>query len=53
MIFGGTEFRVGISGAKFDLESDFEVCLVVAPRKPTVPGPQKKTQKNSDFSKVS
>ena len=34
MIFGRTDLRKGVSGAKFDAESDFEVRLVVAPQKP-------------------
>ena len=34
MIFGGTDLRTGVSGAKFDAESDFDVRLAVAPQKP-------------------
>ena len=34
MIFGHTDFRKGVSGAKFDAESDFDVRLAVAPQKP-------------------
>ena len=34
MIFGRTDLRKAVSGAKFDAESDFEVRLAVAPRKP-------------------
>ena len=34
MIFGRTDLRKGVSGAKFDAESDFEVRLAVAPHKP-------------------
>ena len=34
MIFGRTDLRIGVSGAKFDAESDFEVRLAVAPQKP-------------------
>ena len=34
MIFGGTDLRKGVSGAKFDAESDFEVHLAVAPQTP-------------------
>ena len=33
MIFGGTDLRTGVSGAKFDAESDFEVRLAVALQK--------------------
>ena len=33
MIFGRTDLRIGVSGGKFDAESDFEVCLAVAPQK--------------------
>ena len=33
-IFGRTDLRIGVSGSKFDAESDFEVCLAVAPQKP-------------------
>ena len=33
MIFGRTDLRIGLSGAKFDAESDFEVRLAVAPQK--------------------
>ena len=32
-IFGRTDLRIGVSGAKFDAESDFEVRLAVAPQK--------------------
>ena len=35
MIFGRTDLRKGVSGAKFDAESDFEVRLAVAPQKPS------------------
>ena len=31
--FGRTDLRIGVSGAKFDAESDFEVRLAVAPQK--------------------
>ncbi len=34
MIFGRTDIRKGVSGAKFDAESEFEVRLAVAPQKP-------------------
>ena len=34
MIFGRTDLRTGVSGAKFDAESDFEVRLAVARQKP-------------------
>ena len=34
IIFGPTDLRKGESGAKFDAESDFEVCFAVAPQKP-------------------
>ena len=34
MIFGRTDLRKGVSEAKFDAESDFEVRLAVAPQKP-------------------
>ena len=33
MILGRTDLRKGVSGAKFDAESDFEVRLAVAPQK--------------------
>ena len=33
MIFGRTDLREGVSGAKFDAESDFEVRLAVALQK--------------------
>ena len=35
MIFGRTDLRIGVSGAKFDARSDFEVRLAVAPQKPS------------------
>ena len=35
MIWGRTDLRIGLSGAKFDAESDFEVRLAVAPQKPS------------------
>ena len=38
MSFGGTDFRKGVSGAKFDAESDFEVRLAVASQKPSQNG---------------
>ena len=34
MIFSRTDLRIGVSGAKFDAESDFEVRLAVTPQKP-------------------
>ena len=34
MKFGRTDLRRGVSGAKFDAESDFEVRLAVAPQNP-------------------
>ena len=34
MIFGRTDLRKGVSGAKFDARSDFDVRLAVAPQKP-------------------
>ena len=34
MIFGRTDLRTGVSEAKFDAESDFEVRLPVARQKP-------------------
>ena len=34
MNFGRTDLRKGVSGAKFDGQTDFEVRLAVAPRKP-------------------
>ena len=34
MSFGLTDLRIGVSGAKFDAESAFEVNLAVAPQKP-------------------
>ena len=34
MIAGRTDLRKGVSGAKFDAESDFEVRLAVVPHKP-------------------
>ena len=34
MIFGGTDLRKVVSGAKFDGEAYFEVHLAVAPQKP-------------------
>ena len=33
MIFGRTDLRKDVSGAKFDAEADFEVCLAMALRK--------------------
>ena len=33
MIFGRTDLRIGVSGAKFDAEVDFEVCFAPAPPK--------------------
>ena len=38
MIFGRTDLRIGVSGAKFDAESDFEIRLAVAPQKPNQNG---------------
>ena len=35
MIFGRTDLRIGLSGAKFREQSDFEVRLAVAPQKPS------------------
>ena len=35
IIFGRTDLRKGVSRAKFDAESDFEVHLAVAPQKPS------------------
>ena len=35
MILGRTDLRKGVSGAKFDAESDFEVRFAVAPQKPS------------------
>ena len=34
MFLGCTDLRIGVSGSKFDAESDFEVRLAVAPQKP-------------------
>ena len=34
IIFGRKNLRIGVSKAKFDAESDFEVRLAVAPQKP-------------------
>ena len=34
MISGRTDLRIGVSGAKFDAEADFEIRLAVAPQKP-------------------
>ena len=34
MIFGRTDLRKGVSGAKFDAEADFEVRSAVALQKP-------------------
>ena len=34
IIFGRTDLRKGVSRAKFDAESDFEVHLAAAPQKP-------------------
>ena len=34
MIFGRTDLRIGLSGAKFREQSDFEVRLAIAPQKP-------------------
>ena len=36
MILGRTDLRIGVSGAKFDVEADFEVCLPLAPLKSQV-----------------
>ena len=54
--FGRTDFRKGVSGAKFDGQADFEVRLAVAPQKPRrickkLPKISKKKSKNniSDF----
>ena len=44
MILGRTDLRKGVSGAKFDAESDFEVRLAVAPQKPS------QNCKKNDFS---
>ena len=35
MIFGRTDLRIVVSGAKFDARSDFEVRLAIAPQKPS------------------
>ena len=34
MILGRTDLRIGVSGPKFDAESDFEVHLAIAHQKP-------------------
>ena len=34
LIFGRTDFRISLSGAKFDAEADFDVRSVVASPKP-------------------
>ena len=34
MNFGRTDLRKGVSGAKFDGQTDFDVRLAVAPQKP-------------------
>ena len=34
VIFGRTDLRVSLSGAKFDAEADFDVSSAVAPPKP-------------------
>ena len=34
VIFGRTDLRISLSGAKFDAEADFDVRLAVAPPKP-------------------
>ena len=34
MIFGRTDLRKGVSGAKFDGQADFEIRLALAPPKP-------------------
>ena len=34
MIFGRTDLRIGVSGAKFGAEADFEVHLALALQKP-------------------
>ena len=51
MIFGRTDLRKGVSGAKFDAESDFEVRLAVAPPKSMKNDekPISDTEKNSIF----
>ena len=51
MIFGRTDLRKGVSGAKFDAESDFEVHLAVVPPK-SIKNDEKlvsDTKKHSDF----
>ena len=35
MIFGRTDLRKGVSGAKFDGQADFEIRLALAPPKPS------------------
>ena len=49
MILGHTDLRKGVSGAKFDAESDFEVRLAVAPQKLN----QKSRKKESVYPKLS
>ena len=34
LIFGRTDLRIGVSGANFDAEIDFEVHFASAPQKP-------------------
>ena len=43
MTFGRTDLRIGVSGAKFDSESDFEVRFVVGPPKPSENSEKQKT----------
>ena len=35
MMFGRTDLRIGVSEAKFEAESDFEVRFSIAPQKPS------------------
>ena len=35
MFFGSTDLRKGVSGAKFDAESDFEIRFAGTPQKPS------------------
>ena len=47
MIFGRTDLRIDVSGAKFHAGSDFEVHLAVAFQKP---GQNSAKQRPTDFS---
>ena len=52
-IFGRTDLRKCLSGAKFDEEPDFEVRLAVAPQKPRQTGEKRNFETEKFRKKIS